>query len=175
MIERILHKLSTLLAVLGSVALILMMLQMVADVAMRYLFNSPIQGNLQVVSEYNMVGVVFLPLAMVEWRHEHITVDLLIQLFPATLRTIVYVLGYLIASIFFGLLAYQTLLDAVHSYQIGEIMMGTIQIIIWPAKFLVPIGFATIMLVTILHAWQALTRPDFKPVPSSPDVAVDPS
>ena len=151
------------------------MLQMVTDVFFTYFLGGPIEGNLEVTSVYNMVAVVFLPLAMVEMRHEHICVDLFMRLFPQWIQRIVNVVGYLISAAFFAVLGYQTLLDGIHSYVKDEIMMGVVQVTIWPARFFLPIGFFAIMLAVLLHAYQAARDPRFDPSPQAPDVIADPS
>ncbi len=168
MVEWLIDRLAWALAVIAGVALVLMMLQMAADVFMANILGRTIRGNLEIISVYHMVLVVFLPLAFVERRHEHICVDLVIQLMPRLVQRIGLVIGYLLSAAFFAVLAYQTGHDAVRSYQIGEIMMGSRYVTIWPAKFALPIGFFAVMLPCLLHAWKAATDPDFDPVPASP-------
>ena len=68
-------------AVLPGIALLLMMAQTVIDILMKNLMGAPIEGNLEIMSVYHMVAIVFLPLAIVELKHEHINVDLLVRLF----------------------------------------------------------------------------------------------
>jgi len=163
--------LAMLLATIAGAALILMMLQTVASVVMSNLFGRPITGNLEIVSVYHMVMVVFLPLAYVELRHEHISVELVVQLMPGWLQRVVLTFSYLVATGFFCILARQTWLDALRSFRINEIMMGAIYVTIWPAKFALPIGFAAVALATLWHAWRAATEAGFKPAPDSPDDA----
>ena len=159
------------LTILGGVCLFLMMLQIVVDVGLKYIFNSPIEGNLEVVSFYYMVGVVFLPLAMVELRHEHISVDLIVQMLPKRGRSYVYVLGNCVALSFFGVLAYQTGLDAIHATRINEVMMGSIYVTIWPSRWFLPAGFVLIALAIVVHTVKALRDPlVFSPTPESAQV-----
>ena len=80
-----------------------------------------------------------------------------------------------VSAVFFGILAYQTGLDALKAFRIDEILMTSILITIWPAKFSLPIGFTAVMLASALHAWQAATDPDFDPTPENPDLPADPS
>lgn len=160
------------LAVIAGVALLLMMVQTVVDVAKNNLFGAPIEGNLEIMSVYHMVAVVFLPLAIVEMKHEHINVDLLVRLFPSGLRRVTDTVGYLISAVFFGILMWQTWIDAYESWQMGELLMTSILITIWPSKFALPIGFAAVMLACLLHAWQAATDPAFDSTPAAP---ADPS
>jgi TRAP-type C4-dicarboxylate transport system permease small subunit len=80
-----------------------------------------------------------------------------------------------VSAVFFGILTYQTWLDAVKAFRIDEILMTSILITIWPAKFSLPIGFAAVMLACLLHALRTATDPTFDPVPESPDLPADPS
>jgi TRAP-type C4-dicarboxylate transport system permease small subunit len=173
--ERWLRRAAMGLTIIAGVALMLMMVQTVVDVVMRNVFGAPIEGNLEIVSVYHMVAIVFLPLAIVELKHEHINVDLLVRLFPTGVRRLTDVFSYLVSAVFFGILTYQTWLDAVKAFRIDEILMTSILITIWPAKFSLPIGFAAVMLACLLHALRTATDPDFDPVPESPDPPADPS
>lgn len=168
-IDIALRWMSNFLAVIGGVALMLMMIQTVADVIADQFFSRPIPGNLEVISIYHMVLVVFLPLAFVEQRHEHIQVDLVYQLMPRLMQRIVLFLGYLICAGFFAVLSWRTLGDAMRSLAKNEMMMGNVYVIIWPAKFVLPLGFGAIGLVVLLHAWRAMTDPEFSPTPPSVD------
>jgi TRAP-type C4-dicarboxylate transport system permease small subunit len=167
-LDRAVHRISQLLLAVAGLALMLMMVQMVVDVLMRNLLNRPIEGSLEIVSVYHMVAVVFLPLAIVERRHEHITVDLLVHSLPAGLRRYITVFGYLVCAVFFALLAYQTMIDALAAFAAGEILMSSIYVLVWPARFLLPIGFFLMLMQVVLHAWQAWTDPTFDPSPAAP-------
>ena len=116
-----------------------------------------------------MVLVVFLPLAYVELRHEHINADLFVRLMPVRVRRVVYVFGALVSVAVFGILAWQTLLDAINSWSIDEVIMGSIYVVVWPSKMSLPFGFLAIVLVLLLHIWKAITDPDFNPVPADPE------
>ena len=153
---------------LAGVGLALMMIQTVADVVADNLWRRPIPGNLEVISVYHMVLVVVLPLAYVEWQHENIEVDLLWRLMPGWLQRAVLVLGYGVCVAFFAILARQTWFDAVKAMAKDEMMMGNVYVLIWPAKFVLPIGFAAICLVSLRHAVHAAIDPDFSPDPADP-------
>lgn len=63
---------------IGVGVLTFMMLLTVSDVIMRFLFNSPILGTVE-LTEYLMIPVVFLGLAWCAVRRENIKVDILIR------------------------------------------------------------------------------------------------
>ncbi len=150
--RRVLYGLSNALGLIGGVALVLMMLHVNLDVFGRYVFNSPVPGTLEIVSNYYMVAVVFLPLALVERQNAHISVELLSQHLPRIPRIVLIGFASLAAAVYFAAFTWQTWLDAVAKYQIGEYIRGQIVIINWPSRFLLPVGCA---LITVLLVWKA--------------------
>ena len=167
--EKTVRGLAQVLAGLSCLTLLLMMLQTTVDVTSNNLLGRPIEGNAEIIAAYYMVMIVFLPLAFVELRHEHISADLLVRTFPPRARRLVYLLGGALSLAFFGVLTWQTAIDAWRSLQISEVMMGSIFIPVWPAKFALPLGFAAIFLAVIVNMAKAVADPDFTPEP--PDVA----
>jgi len=159
MIDSFLYRMSRVLMFIASIGLILMMVQTIVDVIADNVFGMPIPGNVEVISVYHMVLVVFLPVAMVEWKHENIQVDLFYLMMPAWVQRISLMLGYLICVIFFAILTRQTWIDAMVSWRKNEVMMAAVYVLVWPAKFILPIGFSTITLVTLRHFFKSLTAP----------------
>lgn len=166
--EKITRAIAFGLVVIAGISLMLMMLQSVLDVFMDNIFGAPIEGNLEVISIYHMVLVVFLALAYVEIKHEHISADLFVRLMPPILQKICYVFGCIISLLFFGALTYQTGIDAIASFNITEVVMGSIYIVVWPAKVALPIGFGAMCLVVVLHMIKTITDKDFDPTPTDP-------
>ena len=170
MIEKVIKTITWILTATGGMCLLLMMLQMVIDVGMTHFFKFPIEGNLEVVSYYYMVGVVFLPLGMVELRNEHISVDLFIRTLPKVFQNIIYIIGCVISASFFVILTYQTFLDAINSTKLNEVMMGSNYVTIWPSRWFLPIGFTSLCLCILLNAWYAKCNlSTYDPNPSEPD------
>ena len=141
---------------LTGIFLVLMMVHVTADVAMKYLFNAPIVGTLETVSYYYMVSVVFLPLAMIELRQEHVVVDLLFRKFPAGLQTAVYLLGVIVALIYFGMMTYQTLIDALKATSEKETVMANFLFYVWPSRWGLPIGIGSLMLAIAVNAVKVM-------------------
>ena len=163
------------LAFFAGVCLIMMMVHVVADVAAKYVLNMPIEGTLEIVSAYYMVAVVFLPLAIVELRREHIYVDMFVRQLPMRPRVWLYAFTGILTAGFFGLLAYVTFGAAMHSFKINEMMMGTSFIVVWPGRWFLPIGFGAVTLAIVLHVIKALLRPEeyIDAVAAPENVAVD--
>lgn len=157
-IDRISQATDRALLVIGCVFLLAMMLHIAVDVIARFAFNASIVGTLETVSFYHIVIAVFLPLAYVERRGEHIRVDLFVQKMPRRAQLALYVLACLIGIAFFGALTWQSGVDAVRSTERGETIMSNFLFYIWPSRWALPIGFGAIVLAIVNNMLKALAR-----------------
>lgn len=158
LIDRLAAALDRLLLGAACALLALMMLHVTADVVGRFLFNTPIIGTLETVSYYYMVGAIFLPLAWVERRGEHIRVDLFAQRLPRTIQLALYVLACAAGLAFIGMMFWQSLHDAMRSTARAETIMSNFMFYIWPARWFLPVGLGVMALAILLNAIKALRR-----------------
>lgn len=163
-IDWLLGVLARLLVGVASAFLAAMAVHVFVDVALKNLFNAPIPATDEVVGRYYMIGVVFLPLPFVETRNAAVSVDLLYDRAGLTARRLMLLLAYAGQTILFGLLACQSSIDAAKSFAIREYVSSQIVLTVWPASFLLPIGFSIAGLVSILRLYQIVTRPDWERV-----------
>ncbi|MEC9347493.1 MAG: TRAP transporter small permease [Pseudomonadota bacterium] len=162
--RRLMAWVDRLAAGLGLVAdalVALMMLHIAFEVMMRYVFGISVPGTLTLVSKYYLPAVVFLPLALAERRGNHISVEVLTQLMPQRVQGVLDVLARLLAMTVFGVLTYQTWLDAMKKTRTGafELDFGY-QFITWPSYYLLPIGFGAITLVLVCGILSTLSGHD---------------
>ncbi len=80
---RILAGIVTVSTMVGAVALILMMLQIVVEVFLKNIISWPLPLTSIFVANYYMVIVAFLPLGLAEKLSRHISVELLFQYFSS--------------------------------------------------------------------------------------------
>ena len=139
------------LTALGGGVLLLMMIHISVDVFMKYVFNAPLQGTLEIVSSYYMVLGVFLPLPLVEWRRQAILVDIVFVQMPRWMKLGCVVLVLAVMAALYGAFAWQTWLDAVRAYSRNEIAMGPAATVIWPSRFVLPLGFALAGVIALWH------------------------
>ncbi len=158
-IERVLGWLTKVLLVVGTIALILMAVHVTSDVIGRLIFTKPVYGTTEIVSFYYMVAVVCLPLAYMELRDDHITVEIIYLKLPMLLRRIVFVFSTLMTALFFGLFAYQSWFDSLKAMAAREMVMGNAFIEIWPSRFFLPASFGLLVLATLLRAVRAILTP----------------
>lgn len=156
---RILSALDRLVAGAGNVAVIvagalclLMSVHIVADVVMRTVFNMPLPGTVAIVSNYYMVAVTFLPLAMVERIGAHISVEIVVERFSAGIQRHIQALVWLMSCGVAGLLAVATWREAAAKTRIGAYVMESgHHLPLWPAYYFLPFGCALLALVYALR------------------------
>lgn len=148
MIGRSLSFLAKSSSFIGAICVIMMMLHVTADVAGRYLFNTPLPGTIVIVANYYMVIVVFLALGVAEEKRAHISVEFVTDLMPPRAQT-----GF---SLFAGILTVGVVVvmmiagwtEAVKKTNIGATMeQGSQRIEIWQSYWLVPLGAALMALI----------------------------
>ncbi|MBB4038725.1 TRAP-type C4-dicarboxylate transport system permease small subunit [Microvirga flocculans] len=146
-----LDRMSRVLATIGGIVLIFMMLHIMLDVFMKYVFSAPVQGTLEIVSYYYMVIAVFLPLALVELKREQIVVDVFFNMFPRSLKLASVIFSLVLSVAIYAALTYRSTYDALHAQSIGEMAMGSAMTIVWPSRWALPVGFASAGLVCLWH------------------------
>lgn len=149
-LDRWLERAINLTTVIGSIAVVLMMIHITVDVVGKFIFFQPVPATITLVSNYYMVVVAFLPLALAERRNSHISVEVLTEQFSMGLQRHLHGWTCLYSAVIFSLFTYRSMLDALDKYDLGSFIMeqGT-KVPIWPGHFLLPIG-AGLMVVMLL-------------------------
>lgn len=141
---KIIHALSRYAGYIATVVLGLMMLLTVADVFMRYFFNSPITGTTE-ITQLMMVIVVFLSLPWGGVTGSHVKVDLFVRRFGRKTRAIFDVVTLLLSLFIFALIAWRSLLE---SMQI-ETTTSLIGVPHAPFYYILTLGFVLLTLVVV--------------------------
>jgi TRAP-type C4-dicarboxylate transport system permease small subunit len=136
---------------IAGAALVLMMTHVAGDVILKYLFNMPIPGTAEVVAAYYMIGVVFLPLAWIEAHNRPIVVELFYDRMPPWAKPPLDVLGTVASLVFYGFLVWQSIKIALESFATGEYVDGMWRVVVWPSRFLIPLGLVVAMLVLLVR------------------------
>jgi len=132
----------------GSVAVVLMILHVTADVVMRYAFNSPLPATILFVSVFYMIAVAFLPLSSVEQNDAHISVELVYDLLAGWMQWGLRALSHLLSIAVFGALAWRTGAEALTRHAAGtSAVEAGMRIPTWPAYFVLPLAFGLAVLV----------------------------
>jgi TRAP-type C4-dicarboxylate transport system permease small subunit len=143
-------------AVGGSVALVIAVLAVSADIFGR-LIRVPVIG----VEELNtllIIACVYLGIAFTQTRKKHVTVTVFTDRLPKMPRLILNNILLFISLGFLVLFCYKSLSEAYRSYLIDEYVHGTVQFIIWPAKFIITFGLALISLQIIIDITRGIAE-----------------
>ena len=144
----------------ASLALAAMALLVSADVIWDLVFARPLPNVLEIVAIYLMIAVVFLPMAFVEMRGEHIGADVISQMLRPRARTVLKVVVALVSFGYLLVLAFQTGVDAIEAFEKNERIMGTSLLIIWPSGFTLPFSFFLFALAVLANGLrEALSNP----------------
>jgi len=145
--NRLLEK--PLLAVAGTLIFI-MMLHVVTDVFFKYAFLKPITGTLEIVANYYMIAIVFLPLALVQRHGGHIRVEVFTGWFGPRAIAVFDVFATTLSIVYVGLMSWFVLQEAIETTVIREkIVVGVSLIPVWPARWFVPIGAGSFLLALL--------------------------
>lgn len=150
--------LAHLLIVLSGMCLILMMIQVTADVLFKYLISSPIPGTAEIVASYYMVAVVFLPLAYVELKGSSIMVELFFRHLSERLQVIFQFFSLILGFIFYFVLMIQSWEVAKESFHQQEYIHGVWKVIIWPSRFIIPLGFGVASIAVFISIVNQLIK-----------------
>ena len=115
-----------------------LMFYVVAEVGMRYLFNRPLPGHLE-LSEMLVAPAAFLALSYVQARRGHVGVDILRDRLTARTRVVVDSTTLALALITFAIIAWVSGANAWLAFTIGDVT-PTAQITTWWSKAAVPLG-----------------------------------
>lgn len=145
------------LLLLGAVGLIMSMVLGFADVIGTKFLDYPVPGTLE-FTESTMVLVVFGALAFTQTRRGHIRVEIFYNFGGPRTRALLDAFTNLIALIYFGLLCWVGIQEAIYSWEISEASMGTIRFPLFPARALLAIGTALLLLQLVIDIASDLAR-----------------
>ena len=135
--------------VAGAMLLVIMMIA-TADVALRYIFNSPLGWSYDIISLYLMAGVFFFALSDTLEKNGHVAVDLLHASLTHRARHAVEIPGYLLVLPVLGAIAWLAFSRAVEDYRGGDVIAGRCGWPTWISVAFAASGF-TLMTLRVIY------------------------
>ena len=145
------------LAVSGMTLIAGVGLYTVADVVMRYVFNAPLPGAVDVVT-YGLAGGVALVMPHSVVTGRHVAVTLLVNAVGARIRAILDAFVLTLVAVFLCVFTWRIAVFTSERFALGE-KMWILDWPVWPAWGLVTTGFGTATLFALLIAALAWMRP----------------
>lgn len=145
-----------------SCAIVLaMVLHIVADVLLRFLLNQPLAGTIEIVSTWYMVALAFLPLGYVQWRREHLIVEIFTQHFSARAIRFIDGIVYLICVGVLLVYIWQVTITAIDKTRLGESAeTAWFDISVWPTRWFLPIGLGAMAICMLVQVVRGMQRPE---------------
>lgn len=106
-LDKVLTRIERGLVLLSGLAIGAIMLVVVADVSMRYLFRQPLTWSYDLIGSYLMVGAFFLALSDRMKQHGHIAIDMFLCKLPHRFMHGSQGIGYLLAAVILLIIALQ--------------------------------------------------------------------
>lgn len=152
LLSRISDALMAALAVIGAIAILALMVHIMADVVLRNTLNQPVPATYEIVTNYYMVALAFIPLAWLERSGGMVSVEVIEPLLGARAIWLSDRLVALISTAIYGTLAWVTFGASLKTFAAGTFVLAqNVPIPTWPAYFLPPLGFLLAALVTLMR------------------------
>ena len=150
--DRFFDRLAKGLALLGGAIVVSITLVTTWSVLGRWLFNSPLLGDTEVV-EYGMSMVVACFLPLCQWRSENIIVDFFTVRASRATRDRLDRLGYLMVGLMLGLVGWRTTLGAIDQHRYGT----TTMLMRWPEWLAYGLMAVPIVATAVIAVYMAAT------------------
>jgi len=138
--DEVMGVLEKLLVRAASLALLVLTGLTTADAMGRYLLNSPIPGTGEIIEDYFMIALIFLPLSYSFMQEGHVHVAMIERYFPGGVKRAVGKMNLLLSFALFGLIVLAGWERFVEAWRIEEISTSSVGYPMWPCYLMVPIG-----------------------------------
>jgi TRAP-type C4-dicarboxylate transport system permease small subunit len=137
-----------------------------AEVVMRYAFNSPIPGHLE-LSELMMPAIVFLALSYTQATHGHVGMELVLDSLPTDSRRRSQICVLIVSIFICSVLAFFSFKNSYQLWLYDDVTMTPPYFKTWPSAVAIPIGYTLIslrMFIQVLHLYDPHRFPANEPV-----------
>lgn len=167
LLDTLLRRATGFLALVGAIGVIAMLLHICAYVIGRHFAAAPVPATVELVSNYYMVLIAFLPIAWAERRGDMIVVEVFGPLFRGPLKRINAVFVALVTAGAYGVLAHTTWVVAMREFAAKSYVISlSTNIPVWPSYFVLPVSFALACAVCLLRIGLVVTG---RPLPGKAD------
>lgn len=133
-------------AMAAALIMFLIMMIVIVDVCLRYLFNSPLDGAYELITLYLVAALFFLSLSHTLQRDHHVRVDVLFKLVSPRSRAAMEFVGYGLSLALFALVFDRGVRRTWEDWTSSGIIDGAYAWPTWIASAVVPIGVGMLLL-----------------------------
>lgn len=155
---KIAKKLSAILNVISIVAVLSMLVIVVADVLMRYIFSNPIIGATEIVRMLMICITPSFVCAVIE--DQHIKVGLIVDRLGRKGQLVIDIITLLMTSVICALMSWQAWVYTKYAIDFKE-YYSLLKIPKWPFELIFCIAMAATAFVVLFYLAVKIFRPDF--------------
>lgn len=145
-------RVTTVLGILATLAMLTLMGHVVLNVAMRYVFRAPVYGTFEIVGSWYLPIIALTGFVWAKLRKGHIETEVIYALLPGRSQRQMDLIAHAIGAALCLAFTVYTAIEGLHAYGINA-MAGASRVPVWPVKLAVPVAFAAL---TVLYARDAL-------------------
>tara|TARA_R110002012_G_scaffold322080_2_gene554763 strand:+ start:1452 stop:1988 length:537 start_codon:yes stop_codon:yes gene_type:complete len=172
-----LGRLENVVVIFSGLSIAAIMLVVVSDVAMRYVFQKPLGWSYDLIGSYLMICVFFFALSDTLHSHSHIAIDVFAHKLPRRFEHMSLTIGYAASTVILLMIAWQGWYRCQSAFADNNMISTTVPWPTWPSYFMVAVGSAIMSLRCIVrsfgHAASFVTGRDLADLPPPPVTAVD--
>ncbi|GGL53339.1 TRAP transporter small permease [Wenxinia marina] len=156
---RVTSHISRILALIGAIAVVVMMVHICVDVVSRNLFRVSFDITNATVARYYMVPLAFLPLAWIELRGEMISVELVDGFLSPGVRWVSDLIVAAVTTVIYAALTYATWGSMMSNWRRGTMIeLGQTPYATWPSYIFPTVGFALATLAVAVRLADTMRR-----------------
>ena len=168
-LRRAIDAIDNVLMVIGCLMLFALMFVVVGDVALRYLFNAPLQWSYEVISSYLMPGLFFFAASHTLKAHGHVAVDIVHNYVERRTRYVLEAVTSVLAAPVFLLCTIVSARNTWADLANAATSTSGLALPTWTISVMLPIGFGMLTLRLTLNAIgyvaTLVTGREVKPLP----------
>ncbi len=143
----VINQVSRGVSIVAIVFLLAMMILTVSDVFLRYVFNAPIKGSME-LTQYFMIVAGFLGVAWCAVKRGHLKVDFVVNRLPPRYKAIVDTITLILAMTVIPLVGWEGLVKA-RDTQLDKTVSSFLHIPAFPFYIVMGLGYALMFLVLL--------------------------
>lgn len=141
---------------ISGILLFIMPIPVILDVVFRFTASKSVPGVIE-IEEFLLCITIFFGLAFVQWKGEHVKIDLLTSRFPKWVQDLLEVGMYSAGTILFTLMSYALYHDGMKRIAGNEISFS-LNIPVGPFRYIAAFGAAIMALTVLLTLLKAVIR-----------------
>lgn len=169
---RVIDTISIVLAVLAALITASLMINVIADVLGRGLFNRPLPGTIDLTQYAWMPSLISLALGYALLRGEHIRVSLLTGPIGPRAQRVIEVIGMASTLVVVTFFIWFGVEKAFDSARTSEHAVGAPWLTIWPFRVVLVVGMIGLLLQALAQLIRAVTVHDFVPADEDETIAL---